>query len=103
MSFSEMGSSLHRLDADVLTTAVNTEQTRRLSQRVAGLLDSFLGRYGPEPRVARNPLKDLSFWVLDYADFLDPLVTEAKKRIPHQSIEKYPLSESDQDYEDGDV
>ena len=48
MSFSEMGSSLHRLDADVLTTAVNTEQTRRLSQRVAWLLDSLLGRYGPE-------------------------------------------------------
>ena len=48
MSFSEMGSSLHRLDADVLTTAVNTEQTRRLSQRVAWLLDSLLGRYGPD-------------------------------------------------------
>ena len=49
-----------------------------------GFLTVLIWSWTPEPRVARNPLKDLSFWVLDYADYLDPLVTEAKKRIPHQ-------------------
>ena len=56
-------------------------------------------------------LKELSFWVLDYADYLDPLVTEANKKIPELSIEKSLYfdsdsdsdPESDQDFEYGDV
>ena len=60
-----------------------------------------------------SSLRELSFWVLDDADYLDPLVTEAKKKIPELSIEKSDFGpsysdsgsdpESDQDFEYGDV
>ena len=103
-------STLHRLDADVLARAVNN------LEGFHNVWPSVLTVHQAEMVLNRalhtTSLKELSFWVLDDADYLDPLVTEAKKKIPELYIEKSysdPDSdsgsdpESDQDYEYDDV
>lgn len=84
-------SRLHRLDADILASAVNNLESFELNYQ------SFLTVHQTERilTVAKKTrtLKKLSTWVNytivpGYTSFLDPLVTEAEKIIPDLNIEK---------------
>ena len=79
-------SNLHRLDADLLATAVNNLEGFRNDW------PSFLTLHQAEMVLNRalrtTSLKKLCFWVSEDAEYMDPLVTEAEKRIPNLFIQK---------------
>ena len=102
-------SNLHRLDADVLATAVNNLEGFHND------LPSFLTLHQAEMALNRvlhtTSLKKHCIWVSEDADaeYMDPLVREAEKRVPNLFIQKssrthFPSnadSESDQDHDYG--
>ena len=100
---------LHRLDADVLARAVNNLEG--CHNEWPGFLTVHQAEMVLNRALHTTSLKELSFLVLDDEDYLDPLVTEAKKKIPELYIEKSNFRlfdsgsdpESDQDFEYGDV
>ena len=98
-------SSLHRLDADILASAVSNLEC----------FDCWEGfvTVNQAEKILRMALKSttlrrLIFGVQDYTSNLDPLVKEAEAKIPHTHVEGYVAysdsdsdsdSESDLDYE----